>query len=309
MSDLFFSCRVALAVLALVARPAAWAADPLTLSEAVRLASGRSQQLAAQDARISAMREQAQAAGQLPDPVLKLGVDNLPLSGPDRFSLTSDFMTMRRIGLMQEIPRGQKRQYKTEQFLREAQRVKAQQQLALARLQRDTALAWLDGYFARAMRELVQRQLEEGRLQVQGADTAYRGGKGSQTDVLAARATITTLEDRLLQLDRQARGAELALGRWLGEAATRPLADSPTWQTPLRLDELSGGHLEQHPELQAMRAEVDAAQTDALLAQANKQADWTVEASYSQRGPAYANMLSVGLSIPLQWDTLVQNRL
>ena len=39
------------------------------------------------------------AAGQLPDPVLKFGVDNLPLSGPDRLSLSRDFMTMRRIDI------------------------------------------------------------------------------------------------------------------------------------------------------------------------------------------------------------------
>ena len=43
-------------------------------------------------------------------------------------------------------------------------------------------------------------------------------------------------------------------------------------------------------------------QTEVQLAQANKQADWSVEASYSQRGSAYSNMVSIGVSIPLQWD-------
>ena len=51
-----------------------------------------------------------------------------------------------------------------------------------------------------------------------------------------------------------------------------------------------------------MSAEIDAVETDARLAQANKQADWSVEASYAQRGPAYSNMLSIGASVPLQWD-------
>src|SRR5687768_6777674 len=30
--------------------------------------------------------------------------------------------------------------------------------------------------------------------------------------------------------------------------------------------------------------------------------DWTVEAAYQQRGSAYTNMFSVGVSIPLAWD-------
>ena len=57
-----------------------------------------------------------------------------------------------------------------------------------------------------------------------------------------------------------------------------------------------------HPDLQVLAAQVNTAQTERQLAQANTAADWTVEASYSQRGPAYSNMLSIGVSIPLQLD-------
>src|SRR3989454_2253362 len=122
----------------------------LSLEEAQRRAVERSRQLAAQDSAVLASREMAVAAGQLPDPVLKLGVDNLPINGPDQLSLTRDFMTMRRIGGMQDIPRAEKRQLRTEKFERDAERVKAQRQLTLANVQRDTALAWLDRYYAQA---------------------------------------------------------------------------------------------------------------------------------------------------------------
>src|SRR5438128_1439803 len=96
------SC-VLLALLAL-------AAFAQSLQDAQRRALERSRQLAAQDFAVTASREMAVAAGQLPDPVLKLGVDNLPISGSDQFSLTRDFMTMRRIGVMQELTRGEKRE-------------------------------------------------------------------------------------------------------------------------------------------------------------------------------------------------------
>ena len=110
--------------------------------EAERLMLER--ELEAEQARAAAeaaAREQAVAAGQLPDPVLKFGIDNVPANGPDRGSLTRDFMTQRRIGLSQEITRSEKRQLRSERFERDAQRVQAQRQLTLANLQRDTALA------------------------------------------------------------------------------------------------------------------------------------------------------------------------
>jgi len=38
------------------------------------------------------------------------------------------------------------------------------------------------------------------------------------------------------------------------------------------------------------------------VAQANTKADWSVQVMYSLRGSAYSNMISVGVSVPLQWD-------
>ena len=49
----------------------------------------------AQDAAATAARELAVAAGQLPDPTVTVGINNLPVTGADRFSLIDDFMTMR----------------------------------------------------------------------------------------------------------------------------------------------------------------------------------------------------------------------
>ena len=279
-----------------------WAAEPLTLAEAQLIAVNRSQQLVAQGAVTRAAREMAVSAGQLPDPVLKIGVDNLPVTGPDRFSVSRDFMTMRRIGFSQEITRSDKRQLKTERFERDADRAQAQRQLVFAGLQRDTALAWLELYYSQAMRTLVQQQLEETRLQGQGADIAFRSGRGSQADVFAARAALVMQEDRLSQIDRQSRSARLMLARWVGTDATRPLAGQPAWQTSTIENILSVEHLKRHSQLAVVAAQLEAAETDARMAQANTKSDWTVEAAYQQRGSAFSNMVSLGVSIPLQLD-------
>lgn len=53
-------------------------------------------------------------AGQWADPELVAGIDNLPVTGPDAGSVSADFMTMRKIGLMQALPGFGKRAIRTQ---------------------------------------------------------------------------------------------------------------------------------------------------------------------------------------------------
>ena len=63
---------------------------------------------------------------------------------------------------------------------REAEVAEAGRELALANLQCDTAIAWLDRHYQERMREVLVTQRDEVRLQIDAADAAYRGGRGSQ---------------------------------------------------------------------------------------------------------------------------------
>lgn len=293
--------RTACASVLLAVLPA-WPAELLTLAEAQRIALSRSQQLVANDASASAIRRMAEVAAQLPDPVLKLGVDNLPVNGPDRFSLSRDFMTMRRIGVMQELPALEKRQLRAQRVAQDAIRLQAERSLVMANLRRDTALAWLEGYYALALRKLLLQQMDEARVQVEAAEASYRGAKGSQADVFAARSAVSLLEDKLAQVDTQARNASVLLTRWVGADAQRAPAGPPPWRTTELARGVTLEHLENHPMVAIAAAAVQAAQIDVFLARANRRADWTVEASYQQRGPGYSDMVSIGVSVPLQLD-------
>jgi len=281
-----------------VSRPDA----PLTLGEAQRRAVERSRLLAAQDSAVAASRDMAVAAGQLPDPTLKLGVDNLPINGTDRFSLTNDFMTMRRIGVMQEITRSEKRELRAKQFEGEAEKTLAEKAASIAAIQRDTALAWLDRYYAEAMAAVIAEQAKEVKLEVVAAEAAYRGGRGTQADVFAAHSALVGLENRASEAGSRIRIAKANFTRWVGDGADEPLAGKPSIDS-IRLD--SGAletQLAHHPQIAVFAKQEEIASTEAKLAQASRDSDWTVEAAYSQRGPAFSNMLSIGVSIPLQWD-------
>ncbi len=150
----------------------AHAGDVLTFEHALGLSQARSQQLVAQNHATAAARDMAVSAAQQPDPVLKLGINNLPINGPDRFSVTRDFMTMRSVGLMQEFTREDKRLARSMRFEREAQASEASRAQALAQLQRDTAIAWLDLYYQERMLALVKAQRDEIRLQVEATEVA-----------------------------------------------------------------------------------------------------------------------------------------
>lgn len=94
----------------------AWpvAATGLTFDDALNLAQLQAPSLRAEASRLSAARSEAVAAGELPDPKLLLGVQNLPIEGAERWSLTDDGMTMRMVGLMQEVPNRDKRKARTD---------------------------------------------------------------------------------------------------------------------------------------------------------------------------------------------------
>jgi outer membrane protein TolC len=281
-----------------------YAADrPLTLPEAQRIAVERSRQLAAQDASIRSSREMAVAAGQLPDPVLRLGIDNLPIEGSDRFSLNRDFMTMRRVGVMQEFTGAEKRRLRSARFDREADRAIAEKNATLAAIQRDSAIAWLESFYLERLRAAVADQAAEARLEIEAAEGAYRAGRGGQADVLAAHSSRVMLEDRLSELDRRIRNARTMLARWIGDNAVHvALANEPALDTvPVHAHQLED-QLQRHPNINVMDQELAMTQVEVGLARANKRSDWTWEVMYQKRGADFSDMVGVNVSIPLQWS-------
>ena len=294
--------RVALAVVLTVGALQAHAA-PLTLDDALRLAQERSRQLPGQDASAAASRDMAVAAGRRPDPVLKTGLFSLPVNGPDRFSFVRDNFTMLSVGVSQELTRSGKLRARASKFEREAEVAEANRELALANIQRDTAMAWLDRHYQERVREVLAMQRDEARLQIDAADAAYRGGRGSQADVFAVRSSVEQIEDRIAQAERQIATATTQLSRWVGTAGAEPLGSPPALDAVRLHAEDLETLLAHHPQILVMVRQEAMAQADAEVARAEKQSDVSVELTYSQRAPAYSNFVSINLSIPLQWDS------
>ncbi|MXG65339.1 hypothetical protein GRW51_24705, partial [Escherichia coli] len=121
---------------------------PLSVEETVALATAHASDAESSRGTIEAATQMAVAAGQLPDPILKFGLNNVPVNGPDQFSISRDFMTMRSISVMQEFTRGDKRRAKAARFEAEAASAEAQRAVGLANVQRNAVGAWLDRWYA-----------------------------------------------------------------------------------------------------------------------------------------------------------------
>jgi outer membrane protein TolC len=274
--------------------------SPLTLAEAQRIATLRSKQIEAGDLGVSASKNLAVAAAERPDPVAKIALENVPVNGSEAFSLQQDSMTMRSVGIMQEITRPSKlraRAAESEQAVRLAEAKKAQ---TLVEVRRESALAWLDRYYAEAAQRIVAEQVDAARLEVSAADAAYRGGRGTAADVLAARGALAEIEDQAAEASRAVSTSKITLTRWLGDAADRELAGQPAIDTiPLHKHTLDAQLLD-HPEIQALERREELARAGAEVARADRHPDWSVELVYSARGSGYSNMATLELTVPLE---------
>ena len=274
-------------------------AEPLTFTRALDLVTSATPALRADAAQLDAARDAVLPAGQLPDPKLALGLDNLPINGPDRYRVGDDFMTMRRVGLMQEFPNRAKRKARVAVAQGEVAVAVAQTAVTRQQVQQEAALAWI-------ARRTVERQLAridalraENRLFDAGVRARLAGGGGLAADGVAPRqeaAAIDNLQDRFEARREQ---AIAQLERWIGEPAREPLAGAvPDW--PIARDGLLH-RLHAHPDVALLGARETVAQAAIAQAQAAKKSDWALALAYQQRGPQFSDMatLEVTFDLPL----------
>ncbi len=279
----------------------AHAAEPgLTLEAAVRQGLARAPQIEARAADVLAMREEAARAGRLPDPTLTFGLDNYPVTGPEAFSLRSDGMTSRTIGVMQAIPSRTARRAERELAGARIDAARADRVATAQSVRERIAGAWIDVWVVEQQRRLLAALYDEATLAAQVAQARLRGGEGSAVDALATRAEVATLDNRLDALQADLAAAQAGLQRWTG-APTRTLAATQDFDhLPVDADQLAS-RIDQQAPLQAWAAREQVAQAALQQARAAKQPNWSVGASYGRRAPGLSDMvmLEVGVSLPL----------
>jgi outer membrane protein TolC len=269
----------------------------LSFKEALEAAVARAPVLTARRAAAEGSAAAQASAGQLPDPRLSLGVDNLPVTGQDAFSLTDDFMTMTKIGWMQEVPNRDKRKARADVASALAEREQALLTAEAQMVKRAAALAWLKRYFAEKRLALFASLEAENRVLQDTVNARIGAGRALSVEATMARQEALQLADRRDELTRERAQAQAALRRWVLELADAPLAGDPP---PLAIDPAHlRENLERHAELAVFDPMARMAAAEAREAQAGRKGDWGWEVSYAQRGPAFSEMVSFQVSFEL----------
>ena len=278
----------------------------LGFDEALRLARARAPAVLAQQHALAGAQAQRPAAGTLPDPRLAVGLENLPISGPDRYALTRDFMTMQRIALMQDVPNAAKRAAREAGAQARVERERTMLAVADLAAKRDAALAWLGVYFSESrVAQLVALQRENQLLQ-DTLDARIAAGRAMPADRPMAQADALMLADRRDDAARDIAKARSALRRWVGARADEPL-DGPVPSIALSPDQ-TRADMQRHAEIAPYAPMAAMARAEASEADAEQKGDWGWELAYQKRGPQYGDMVSFQLTFDLPWNRAQRQR-
>lgn len=271
-------------------------ATPLGFAEALELAGSNQPLLAAQRAAVDASLAEAIAATQLPDPKLKLGVQNVPTNS---FSLGQDSMTMRAVSVEQAVPRQEKRRLRGERAEIEAQIGETEADNLRRGIRRDVALAWLSRYGAEQSDLLLREGVSLAMRQREGTQMAMRANRAGLQAGARAELEVQQALDRVSEGLRQNVRARAELGRLIGLHAERVLGkELPILPDPKTLEYLRDV-ADQNPQLGVARREIALAENALAQAKAATLADWSFEVGYAKRGPAYSDMVSAQITIDL----------
>lgn len=283
-------CAAALAAAFL---PTLAEAAPLSLEQALDLAVQRSESARAARAGMSGASEVSRAASQLPDPMLRVGVENLPVTGADRFNTTRDSQTMKRIGISQEWISRDKRTAREAAAQAAVGKEAVQAQMAEADTRMQTALAYLDAWYAAEALKLTTLTEHHVHEELEASRARLAASTGGSPEVLALAAARGMAEDETAEVRQQQGAATVALERWVGIAAEELMGVTAM---PVRTEQ---AYVAGAPSVLALQRDIDVARRLAALAASERKANWTWEVSYGQR-TGYSDMVSVGVSIPLQ---------
>ena len=308
MTSLLRRVATASTAAALLASSPVHAQTGLTLEEALELSLDRQPALTAFSRTAEAFEEAAVAAGQLPDLRVKAGVQNLPVTGSDAFSLDADFMTMRFIGIGREQVRRATRRAESARLLAQGEVALAEQQLLARRIQREVLLAWIHVLHGQHKQALLEDLIDRLGARLRTAEANIATGQATSADAVAIRAEVAAAQADLEEAIGDEAVGRAALARWIGDAADQPLSgDLPICRPPERGQAIA--FVQEHPQLGVARRQNIVAERAVDVARAERQPNWGWSVMYGNRGGGRSDMLTFEVSIDLPLNrSRLQNR-
>ncbi|MDQ9093363.1 TolC family protein [Pseudoalteromonas haloplanktis] len=296
-----------LAILLAAANPAY--SNELSLEQALSYALNNEPWLTANKYQQAAVQAQSLAAGTLPDPVLTVGLMNLPTDG---FAFDQEGMTQLKVGVSQMFSRGDSLALKQHALAQSAQQYPWLRVDRLAQVKTIVIESWLNAYRAQQSIALIEQDKGLFTQLIEITESSYASSVGNtrQQDIIRAQLELTRLEDKLVMLEQQFESAKKRLSQWLPiNMLTQPVSANRSDIIPLvDFDQLEFAQLMPllmaHPAIVAIEQTVAAKQTEIDVAKQGYKPQLGVNMGYGYRddapmGDSRADLFSVGISIDL----------
>ena len=254
-----------------------------------------------------AARERIGPAGALPDPFLRVELENITRNGAQGATLSPANVGDTKYLLAQPLPFWGKRDLKRDIAAAEAEQAGGRAADTWAevagRIKGLYAQYWLTHRAVQLTRENIalSRQLE------QIAQARYASGLAAQQDAIRAQVERSTLDNELVGMETDYRQQAAFINAMLARNANAPLAEpSALRPLPARLDAARLGErlVERNPQLAIEAARIDGAGKSRDLAYRNNFPDFIVGVQPMQVGDRVdAWNLMLELNIPLQQGT------
>ena len=214
------------------------------------------------------------------------------MTGPDRLSTTADSMTMKRIGISQEWLSSGKRAARSAAAEATVQRESIKVQTALAQTRLQTALAYVDAFYASEALKLTTLMEHHAHEELEAARGRLASSTTGSQEVLALTTARGASEDESAQVRQEQSAALVTLQRWTG-IRSEELVPPPDLRPPTEEEYVAA-----HPSVLALRREIEVARRQADVAASERKPNWSWGVSYGQR-TGYSDMVSFGVSIPI----------
>jgi cobalt-zinc-cadmium efflux system outer membrane protein len=281
----------------------AHARETLKLSGLLSEARAKNPTLSAMQYKYEAGRERVPQAGALPDPMLMMGVQNLPTNS---FSFSQDMMTSKMIGLSQTFPFFGKRGLKRETAAYEAQALEGDYKEVGLQLEKDVKTAYFDLYLLKKSQEVLDKtaNLLDSLLKI--TQSRYSVGLGNFKDIIKTQVEQSLLVDKRLSLERDERTKRAELGALLGRGApvTGEVEDVKPAVLLLDAKALSESAVADRPALKAASERIKEGEAMVETAKKDYYPDFTITAQYMERdrqdtGVSPSDMISAVVSVNL----------
>lgn len=287
--------------------------------------------------RVEAARARVSPAGAWPDPMLMVGIQNLPITRergapadphgpPAPAPSTTDPMTMRMIGVGQTIRYPGKLSLQRRTAEHEVAAAEASRDATRRRIARDVSDAYYEVAFIDRALEIVERNQGVLVSLIRVTEARYSVGSAGQQDVLKSRVEATRLAETAVSLTEQRHAALARFNALLDQPSETPLAlaviparivraavadsvsairfvsaalGSRAADSPLpSLVELQETAIRNNPELREQVAMIAAQAARLNLARRDALPDFDVSLQYGQRS-GYPDMVSGTVSVPI----------